>query len=181
MTIFFDILYIVKTKTERGSKKNMENIKQKLYGKIHENKKGFTLMEMVVVVAIIAVFVGAAVMYLGKNTEDAKIARAKEDIKIITSAAIFYTTDTGKTLNAANMTTVCETLQKTETLAGENREVGPWLKSCPIYDPWNNEYTFQVKTTGNSPDYIMYTKTSSGQYISSTDLSKFLTSAPSSN
>ena len=62
--------------------KKINKIKEEKLKKI-KNKKGFTLIELVIVIVIIGILVGLAVSDLSRDTEDAKIARAKADLKTL--------------------------------------------------------------------------------------------------
>ncbi len=59
------------------------------------HKKGFTLIELIVVIAIIAILAAVIVPNAFKAIEKAKMARATGDIRSIKSAALGYNADTG--------------------------------------------------------------------------------------
>ena len=60
----------------------------------NKNNKGFTLVELLVVIAIIGILAVVAVPALFKNIEKAKIAELEADISAIKSAALSYYADT---------------------------------------------------------------------------------------
>jgi prepilin-type N-terminal cleavage/methylation domain-containing protein len=60
-----------------------------------KGKKGFTLMELMIVIVIIMILTGAIVVKLGKGTERAKIAKASSEMDAIVSACRAFYSDTG--------------------------------------------------------------------------------------
>lgn len=59
------------------------------------NNKGFTLIEVIVVAAIIAVLAGILVPLIFKQIDESKISRASADIKSISTAILVMKKDTG--------------------------------------------------------------------------------------
>jgi general secretion pathway protein G len=59
------------------------------------NQKGFTLIEVLVVAAIIGVLAGILVPLIFDRIEEAKVSRAEADIKNIASAILMFHKDTG--------------------------------------------------------------------------------------
>jgi|SRR5699024_5013512 len=64
----------------------------------NKNNKGFTLVEILVVIAIIGILAVVAVPSLFKNIEKAKIAELEADISTLRSAALSYYADTSGNL-----------------------------------------------------------------------------------
>lgn len=65
-------------------------------------KKGFTLLEMVIVIAIILVLLSIAIPKYGRSNLTAKVAAHNANVKIIKNAAILYLSEN------PNATTVSE-------------------------------------------------------------------------
>ncbi len=59
-------------------------------------KRGFTLIEMVVVLAVIAILAAILIPAVEKNIEDAKIARANNEVQVIAAAMTSFYKDTGR-------------------------------------------------------------------------------------
>jgi general secretion pathway protein G len=108
------------------------------------NKKGFTLIELMLVVIIIGVLVSMVVPRLAGRSEEARISAARADINANISTALdLYELDNGKYPDSLDVLTV-------KTAAGK----GPYLKKRP-QDPWGNAYGY--KSPGeHSPDYDLY-------------------------
>jgi len=60
------------------------------------NKKGFTLIEMVVVLAVIAILAAILVPEIAKHITDSKITRTVNEEQVITAAIMMLNKDTGK-------------------------------------------------------------------------------------
>ncbi len=61
-----------------------------------KNKKGFTLIEMVVVLAVIAILSAILAPTLTRYIESARIHRAQNDVKVIASAIAVFNSDVGE-------------------------------------------------------------------------------------
>ncbi|MDP2920769.1 MAG: type II secretion system major pseudopilin GspG [Candidatus Omnitrophota bacterium] len=108
-----------------------------------KSKKGFTLIELMLVVIIIGVLVSMVVPRLVGRSEEARVAAAKADINANISVALdLYELDNGK---------YPESLAAllTKTAAGK----GPYLKKEPL-DPWGKRYMY--KSPGEHGDYDLY-------------------------
>lgn len=60
------------------------------------NRRGFTLIEIVIAVAILAIFAAAISPMVFRHLEDAKIGRAQNETEIISSALLNYYKDVGR-------------------------------------------------------------------------------------
>lgn len=78
--------------------------------KLRKNKKGFTLVELLVVIAIIGILAVVAVPALFSNINKAKVASVESDYSSIKSAALSYYADENKlpTDIATNLKTYLE-------------------------------------------------------------------------
>jgi prepilin-type N-terminal cleavage/methylation domain-containing protein len=60
-----------------------------------KRNKGFTLMELMIVMAIIIILTGAVIMKIGKGTDRASVTKAKAEMEAIASACRAFAADTG--------------------------------------------------------------------------------------
>ena len=113
-------------------------------------RKGFTLIELMLVVIIISVLVAMIVPRMAGRSEEARIAVAHADIEVNVATALklyeldngsFPTTDEG--LNA---------LISAPSTA--KRWKGPYLDNVPV-DPWGNPYKYKSPGSHRT-DYDLY-------------------------
>lgn len=125
-----------------------------------EGIRGFTLIEMVIVVAIVALLAGILVPVAFNQVDDAEQARAMADVRQISSALLLYRSDTGKWPanarmlysdgNGARNETRFEG-SRTEHMRLSLREntpavaawKGPYMATFAP-DPWGNRYVCEV-------------------------------------
>lgn len=107
------------------------------------NKRGFTLVELMLVVIIIGTLVAMVMPRLAGRTEQAKRAAAKADIEAnISSALDLYEIDHGS--YPENLDVLMQ-----RDAGGK----GPYLKKKAI-DPWGNTYKYVFP--GTHGDYDLY-------------------------
>ncbi len=97
--------------------------------------RGFTLIEMMLVVIIIAVMAALVMPRLGGRSEQAKQARAKADIANISVAIGLYELDMG-----AYPSSLEAMVSNAGGGAGWN---GPYLDEVPT-DPWGRAYQYKA-------------------------------------
>jgi general secretion pathway protein G len=100
---------------------------------------GFTLMEMLVVVAILVVLAGAAVPIYMKYLDDAKIDRAKMDVQTLTQTCQTYYVKHG------------DYPASLDALTQPPPEGGlPYLEATSLVDPWNRPYQYTAQGQHNA-------------------------------
>lgn len=145
--------------------------------------RGFTLMELMIVMAIIMILAGAIVVRLSTSTQGAKIAKATKECEEIATAIKNFYLDTGgwpgdkyyTNAGDAGLLTAPESsdhihndkgdLQSVENFPNYNWN-GPYLETekMPI-DPWGNGYGVYTKVKA----LVVYSVGPNGNLESNTD------------
>lgn len=128
---------------------------------IKQNKikqAGFTLVELVVVVAIIAILAGVVVQRVMDRPADAKIVRAKADIATLSSALQLYKVDN---IQYPSSDQGLKALVTKPTLAPEpkNYKTKGYITKLP-QDPWGNDYLYL--SPGQHDEFDLYSLGSDG-------------------
>jgi len=110
---------------------------------------GFTLVELVLVVTIIAILAGAVVVQATNRTRMARRARALEDIRNLDMAIELYIADNGYSPTTQQG---LDALRRKPTSAPAARNwSGPYIRKPVPSDPWGNEYIYRSPAQQN-PD-----------------------------
>lgn len=112
-------------------------------------RKGFTLIELVVVILILAILAALIVPRIVGRTDDAKRAKAASDISTLRSQVQVYKVDVGA---------FPEQLMDLRTRPSEGADGwrGPYLDKELPTDPWGNEYDYQVTSDGENFTILSY-------------------------
>jgi len=118
--------------------------------------RGFTLIEIMVVVVIIGLLAAIVAPNLIGNIDRAAVTRAKADIRTIDNALNLYRLDNFR------YPTTDEGLQALVTSPGESSAPNwkQYLRSVPP-DPWNNDY--QYVSPGQHGDFDIFSYGADGQ------------------
>ncbi len=116
---------------------------------ITENKKaGFTLMELLVVVAIIAILFIAVAMVAQTSIKRARVAKAQADLNRIAKAVRQYELDTESSyiktsLNECKNESYSPIDDKIPLVADDSQQGwnGPYIDELPL-DPWGSPYFY---------------------------------------
>jgi general secretion pathway protein G len=116
---------------------------------MHRRQSGFTLIEIMVVVVILAVLGALVVPKILENVDKARVTRAQSDIRAIQTALDLYRLDNFKypTTEQGLQALVTQPTDPTIT----NYRSGGYLSSLPK-DPWNSPYQY-VSPGANGRDY----------------------------
>ena len=116
-------------------------------------KKGFTLIEIMLVVIIIGVLVAMVVPNLAGRGEQARRAAAKADIDTNLSTALdLYELDNGRYPTTEQG--LAALLQKPTASPEPANWSGPYLKKKKIpQDPWGKDYIFVSPGSHNTEEY----------------------------
>ncbi len=118
-----------------------------------ENNNGFTMIEIMLVVIIIAVLAAMVVPNLAGRGEQARKAAAKADIESnLASALDLYELDNGRYPSTEQGLKAL--IEQPTTAPTPNNWNGPYLKKKTIpKDPWGKDYQYVFPGTHNKEDY----------------------------
>ena len=116
---------------------------------MHIRQRGFTLIEIMVVVVILAVLGALVVPKILENVDKARVTRAASDIRAIQTALDLYRLDNFKYPTTEQGLQALVTQPSDPTIT--NYRSGGYLPSMP-QDPWNNPYQ-DVSPGANGRDY----------------------------
>jgi general secretion pathway protein G len=120
--------------------------------------RGFTLIEIMVVVIIIALLAAVIVPNIMGHVDDAKITAAKEDIVQLKTALKFYYLDNSKYPTTEQGLRALVTQPNDSSITHWRQYIEGGLKK----DPWGRDYLYQYPGTHGEP-YDLYTLGSDGQ------------------
>ena len=114
-------------------------------------RRGFTLLELLVVMFILVLLAGVVTLAVTKRVEEAKHAKAVADIEVLGSAIDQYHLQNGEyptTLDALRIKPSGEDLPNWN---------GPYIKKLVPDDPWGQPYVYHVPGEHNTDSYDLYT------------------------
>jgi len=109
------------------------------------SRRGFTLLELMIVVIIIAVLASMVAPRFFRSKQRAMRARAQADIKILETALERFKLD---------MDRYPESLDELMVAPADDEEekwMGPYIRNSELLDPWQNPYAYEMPGT-NNPD-----------------------------
>lgn len=117
-------------------------------------KKGFTLIELMIVVIIIAALAAMIMPRLSGRAEQAKVAVAQSDISANMATALkLYQLDNGNFPATEQALEALITKSASEPVPSNWN--GPYLERNPI-DPWGNPYKYKCPGANNKNTYDLY-------------------------
>ena len=117
-------------------------------------KAGFSLIEIILVVIIIATLSAMVVPRLTGRSDQARQTAAKADIEVnIPTALKLYELDNGFLPTTAQGLSAL--LQKPTTTPMPENWSGPYLEKPPV-DPWGRPYQYQSPGTNRPHDYDLW-------------------------
>jgi general secretion pathway protein G len=129
-------------------------------------RKGFTLVEILLVVIMIGILAGMFIPSLAGRAQEARITRSRADIQGQLSLALdMFEQDVGR------YPTSEEGLQVLVTNAGGVANwKGPYLKDGLKKDPWGSDYSYVFNSDANGSYYVVTSPGPDKQLGSSDDI-----------
>jgi general secretion pathway protein G len=121
-------------------------------------ERGFTLIEIMVVVIIIGLLAAVVVPQFLGRVDDARVAKAKQDIQALETALTLYKLDNFKYPGTDQGLAALAT--KPNDPSVRNWRIGGYLKKVNK-DPWGNDY--QYAYPGTHGEYDLYSLGADGQ------------------
>jgi general secretion pathway protein G len=137
----------------------MKEVEMKAHNMTMKRRKqqGFTLIELMVVVVILAILAAIAVPKLMDRPDEARLVKAKQDIGAISSALQLYKLDNYRYPNTDQG---IEALVTKPTTEPEPKNWKQYLQQVPK-DPWGNDYIYL--SPGEHGDFDLYTLGADGE------------------
>ncbi len=117
-------------------------------------QRGFTLLEIVIAIAVLALLAGTIVPMVGSTMADSKKAQAQSEVKAIVEAIGRYKLDTGlyppgeqNNPNANFGSTDSAMLSLSTTLVHGTKK---YLSKAITRDPWGRPYIYGINTAGGN-------------------------------
>jgi len=103
-------------------------------------RSAFTLMEMMIVVAIIVALAGIGIIYFAGQADEGNKTKVRADIKNLTTAATLF-----KAQHQGRWP------QSLEELLLKDELGGPYIRSVEdLHDPWHQPYQYVMEGTNNN-------------------------------
>lgn len=120
------------------------------------NNKGFTLIELMVVIVILGILAGLIVPRIMSRPEEARQAKAMIQIESLETTLKLYKLDNGSYPSTEQGLQALVEPPEVGNLPRNWREGGYLEKGKIPKDPWNNEYIYLCPGTHGDYDIISY-------------------------
>lgn len=135
-----------------------QNKKIKKDNIIHHMRKGFTLMEVMIAIAIVAIIAAVVGPGLFRYLETAKKSNAKSTLRVLEGAITLYQAQVGQI--PTNLRDLVKAPREEQL---RKKWEGPYLKQKEIpVDPWGNKYQYRITPQGENP-YELYSYGAKGK------------------
>jgi general secretion pathway protein G len=137
-------------------KKLMQMLLNRLKIQMELNNKGFSFIELMVVVIILGILAGMIVpRYMGR-TDDAKVVKARVDIAAIETSLKLYRLDNGFYPTTEQGLKALIEQPTTEPVPAKWNENGYLDKRSIPKDPWGREYLYLCPGVNGDYDILSY-------------------------
>lgn len=129
--------------------------------------QGFTLIEMLIVLAIISLLVGMGTYMMKNVLGDADEGRVKADIQALNASLIRYKTRAGIYPTTEQG---LQSLVSMPTVGPKPRSYKSLMKPAGIIDPWGNPYEYKRPGDRNPETYDIYSRGLDGEKGTADDI-----------
>ena len=123
---------------------------------VHSRVRGFTLLELLVVVAIIALLVGYVAPRYFSQVGKSEVSLARAQIDALEKALDQYRLDTGRYPSTEQGLAALQSQP-----ANEQKWNGPYMRKAIPPDPWGQPYRYQ--SPGSHGEFDLYSYGKDGQ------------------
>jgi general secretion pathway protein G len=117
-------------------------------------RRAFTLLEMLVVIAVIATLASVVAPMVFRNVSDAKVSAAKSQLDIFALALEQYRMDTNSYPSTTEGLTALRVAPNVRSRAlGSPTWRGPYLRKAVPLDPWGRAYQYVSPGKANPESY----------------------------
>ena len=134
-------------------------------------RSGFTLVELLLVLVILATLAAIVIPKFSGRTEQAKLTAARTQISNIETALDAYETDMGSYPTGSDGLRML-----LEKPANGDDWKGPYMKKAIPLDPWGHPYVFECPGKHNENGYDLMSAGPDGQMGSNDDVTNWSTS-----
>lgn len=121
-----------------------------------KTQSGFSFVELVVVIAIMAVLGAIAIPTYMSFAAGAKVSAAEETVRVLENSLMQYNLDVGTYPRALK-----ELVERPTDESRKARWRGPYIKQLKP-DPWGNDYVYHL-TPGKQNPYELYSMGKNGE------------------
>jgi len=129
--------------------------------RLRDKKRGFTLVEIMVVIVVLTILAAAIIPNITGRTDEARVARARQDVANLETLLEAFRLDMMRYPTTEETLAVLCVAPQTEDAF---RWKGPYLKkkSVPL-DPWGHEYVYAFPGIQSPDSYDLVSLGSDGQ------------------
>ena len=151
------------------------NTRSLLHSSLRHARRGFTLMEMLIVLSIIALLMGMVIFKVSDLTKTAKPQKANADIQTFKEMLAAYELDNGQ------LPTTEQGLKALWAKPTAEPVPARWHAQLDseVQDPWNHPYQYRYPGKHNPDKYDVYSMGEDGQPDTADDIGNWSQTASS--